>query len=218
MSRLKPRVAKKAAYHHGDLKNALIRAGTQILSSDGVAALSLRKVAQLAGVSHAAPYAHFQDKQALIAAISTEGYRRLYEAIRAAAERHAGDPAAQLVECAWAYVKFALDDPAHFKVTMSGIVEKEQDFPAFVEMSQKSFTLVVELVEMGQQAGVLRPGPPDLVAVGIWSLLHGLASLLLENQISSSLRARLSVRELLVATLNQVTIFDLDAQPCTGAS
>src|SRR5687768_9413879 len=123
---------KKSGYHHGDLKNALIEAGTDILSSEGVGGLTLRKVAQRAGVSHAAPYAHFQDKQALIAAISTEGYRRLYEAISEATHRTEGNPAAQLVEGAWAYVEFARNDPGHFKVTMSGVVERQKEYPAFV--------------------------------------------------------------------------------------
>ena len=212
MSRLVAARRKTAPYHHGDLKNALIAAGADILSKEGVTGLSLRKVAQKAGVSHAAPYAHFADKQALIAAISTEGYSRLYDTIRAAAGRHQGDPKRQLVEGAWAYVKFALDDPDQFKVTMSGIVEKEQEYPAFVEMSQKSFALVRDIVRACQAEGVLRPGPPDLAAVGVWSLMHGLISLLLENLISRKIRDRLSVREMLIATLNQFTIVRLDAR------
>src|SRR5882724_10802313 len=65
------------AYHHGDLRNALIEAGLELLSEGGASALDLRKVARKAGVSHAAPYRHFNDKQALIAAINTEGYHRL---------------------------------------------------------------------------------------------------------------------------------------------
>jgi AcrR family transcriptional regulator len=60
----------ETTYHHGDLKNALIQAGMEILAEEGLGSLSLRKVAKQAGVSHAAPYAHFNDKQALIAAIS----------------------------------------------------------------------------------------------------------------------------------------------------
>jgi len=204
MSRLSTGTRKRRNYHHGDLKNALIAAGLDILSKEGVGALSLRSVAQKVGVSHAAPYAHFVDKQALIAAISTEGYERLYSAIRAAVDRHARDPAGQLVEGAWAYVSFALDDPDHFKVTMSGVVEKEQDYPAFVEVSKKSFALVVSIVEACQSNGVLPKGSPDLVAVGVWSLMHGLVSLLLENQIPRTLVDRMPVRTMLVATLSQV--------------
>jgi len=115
---------KKKTYHHGDLKNALIEAGADILSNEGVSALSLRKVAQKAGVSHAAPYAHFADKQALIAAISTEGYKQLYEQIAQVAEQYRSDPLRRLVESSWAYVQFALNEPDHFKVTLSGMLEK----------------------------------------------------------------------------------------------
>src|SRR5512139_1770343 len=175
---------QKDSYHHGDLKNALIKAGADLLSKEGASALSLRKVAQKAGVSHAAPYAHFADKQALIAAISTEGYRDLYDRIALVAERYRADPVGRLVESSWAYVQYALDEPDHFKVTLSGMIEKEQDYPAFVETAQRTFGLVVEIVGQCQQAGVLRKGLPDLTAVSNWSLIHGFATLLLEKQIS----------------------------------
>ena len=89
-------------YHHGDLKNALIKAGVEILAKEGVHGLSLRKVAQKAGVSHTAPYSHFSDKQALIAAISTEGFRIIYEKLDSAILRYQSYPLQQLVEGAWA--------------------------------------------------------------------------------------------------------------------
>ena len=195
----------RKTYHHGDLKNALIKAGIEILSKEGVAGLSLRKVARKAGVSHAAPYAHFADKQALIAAISTEGYRMLYECIATTIAKYEDDPAKQLVEAAWAYVQFALDDPDHFKITLSGVVEKEKEYPAFVEMSQKSFRAVVQIVETCQAAGVLEAGPSDIMAVSVWSLVHGFASLILEGQVSHSLLDRISIRDMLVLSLNQIT-------------
>jgi AcrR family transcriptional regulator len=195
----------RKTYHHGDLKNALIQAGINILARDGVAGLSLRRVAGKAGVSHAAPYAHFTDKQALIAAISTEGYRMIHERIEAAIAEFEGDPSRQLLEAAWAYVDFALTDPAHFKITLSGVIEKEKEHPAFVEMSQKSFKAVVTIVEACQAQGVLAAGPSDLAAVSVWSLVHGLASLVLEGQVSHSLLDRMSVREMLVFSLNQMT-------------
>lgn len=198
-------------YHHGDLKNALIEAGAEILLQEGVKGLSLRKVAGRAGVSHAAPYAHFADKQALIAAISTEGYRRLHERIQAAVDGCRDDPLRQLFEAAWAYVQFAMDSPAHFKVTMSGVVESEKDHPGFVEMSGKSFGLVVGIVETCQAAGVLKAGPADLVAVSVWSLVHGFASLLIEGQISHTVLDRMRVRELLAFVLDQVTLTEVRA-------
>ena len=200
---------RKKTYHHGDLKNALIEAGADILAKDGVSGLSLRKVAQKAGVSHTAPYAHFADKQALIAAISTDGYRRLYEALAATTQQYADDPARQLIEGAWAYVQFALNDTDHFKITLSGAIEKEKDYPAFVEISQQSFALVVQIVEACQQAKVLKRGPTDLIAVGVWSLIHGFVSLILEDQISHTVLERYSQREMLILTLNQITRVEL---------
>jgi AcrR family transcriptional regulator len=196
-------------YHHGDLKNALIEAGAEILSNEGVSGLSLRKVASRAGVSHAAPYAHFTDKQALIAAISTEGYRRLYETLTEVVQKYRDDPLRRFVEVAWAFVEFARNDPDYFKVIFSSVAEKEKDFPAFVEMTRKNFQLLVELVETCQAARVLKPGPADEMAVSIWSLVQGFASLLIEGLISHTLLDRLTVRELLLFVLNQVTLVEL---------
>ena len=197
-------------YHHGDLKNALIQAGIEILSEQGFQALSLRKVAMRAGVSHAAPYAHFKDKQALIAAISTEGYRKLYNCLAAAVEQYRHDPLRQLIEASWAYVQFALREPAHFKLTLSGVVEKAQEYPAFVEMTEKAFALVVGLAKTCQEAGILKPGPAEQSAVSLWSTVHGFTSLVLEEQVSSSLVDHLTLREMLLFVLGQITIVSID--------
>src|SRR5690606_18832847 len=106
-------------YHHGDLKNALIKAGVEILAKEGIGKLSLRKVALKAGVSHTAPYSHFSDKQSLIAAISTEGFQRLSKALDSAIKAHANNPKKQLIESAQAYVKFALANKDIFKIMFS---------------------------------------------------------------------------------------------------
>lgn len=195
---------KRKTYHHGDLKNALIRAGIEILAREGAGGLTLRKVARRAGVSHSAPYAHFADKQALIAAISTEGYRALTERVEAAAAPHSADPQRQLLEAAWAYLQFAQDDPARFRISLSGVVEREKDYPALVQASQEGYAVVLRIVEACQARGLLSGAPVEAVAASVWSLVHGLASLLLEGQLPHNLVDRMSLRGLLIFALNRL--------------
>jgi AcrR family transcriptional regulator len=190
-------------YHHGNLKNALIKAGMEILAGEGVGGLSLRKVAKQAGVSHAAPYAHFTDKQALIAAISTEGFKQLYTQIQAVKEAHRASPGTLLIETAWAYVQFALNAPDRFKLMFSSVLEKEKDYPEFVEISQQNFRQVVEIVEVCQKAGVLKESAPDLTALSLWGTVHGFTSLLLEGQISHTVLEKASLKEILIMIMQK---------------
>ena len=197
-------------YHHGDLKNALIKVGIQILSKEGLGGLSLRRVAKKAGVSHTAPYAHFADKQALIAAISTEGYHQLYKQLTAAVETNHVNPQNMLVEVGWAYVQFALKDPELFKVMFSGVIEQEKDYPDFREISQKNFQLLLGIIKTYQESGLLAPEPVDLVAVRLWSVVHGFIMLLLEGQISHTLLDRMSIKELMIFMIDEIAKKDID--------
>jgi AcrR family transcriptional regulator len=204
-------VAEKQ-YHHGDLRNSLIQAGIEILAEEGGGALSLRKVASRAGVSHAAPYAHFGDRQDLIAAISTEGFRQLYEQIKDVVEANPHDLVNRLIEVAWAYVQFAMQNSSLFKIMFSGILQEENKYPEFVKISHENFLLLVHLVQECQQAGLLRPGPADVLALSVWSLVHGFVSLLLEKQISHTILEGTSFKKLLSQTLNQITLVKLTPQ------
>lgn len=191
-------------YHHGDLKNALIKAGVQILSKEGIGGLSLRKVAQRAGVSHNAPYSHFPDKQSLIAAISTEGFKQLYEELDAALSSYAGDPKKQLQEGTWTYVQFAMKNTDTFRIMFSGALEKEKEYPAFVEISQQTFQLVVNLVRECQAAGILNSTPPEMMAVTVWGQVHGIISLMQEGQISHTVLDHAEIRDVVLFALSQL--------------
>jgi AcrR family transcriptional regulator len=190
-------------YHHGDLKNALIKAGTEILASKGLGGLSLRQVAKQAGVSHAAPYAHFKDKQALIAAISTEGFKQLYSQIESVKKTHQAEPESLLIETAWSYVQFALNEPDRFKLMFSSMLEKEKEYPDFVEISQDNFQQLVEIVKLCQQANILKGGDSDLIALSVWGTVHGFVSLLLEGQISHTVLEKGTLKEILISVIQR---------------
>lgn len=193
-------------YHHGDLKNALIKAGVEILSKEGIEGLSLRKVAQRAGVSHNAPYSHFSDKQSLIAAISTEGFKQLYAELDAAVLAYPDDPKQQLLEGAWAYVQFATNNIDTFKIMFSGILEKEKEYPDFVEISHQTFERVVDVVRTCQSAGILNSTPPEVMAVAVWGQIHGIISLRLEGQLSHRVLDRFDLRDIVLFALDQTMI------------
>jgi AcrR family transcriptional regulator len=107
---------KRGRYHHGDLRRALLDAALEVLSAEGAAALTLREVARRAGVTHAAPYRHFTDKQALLATVAEEGFRMLAAEMTRGAAPHASDPRRALEAIGAAYVRFATSQRAHFQV------------------------------------------------------------------------------------------------------
>ena len=197
---------KKKTYHHGDLKNALIQAGIEILAKEGVGGLSLRKAARQAGVSHAAPYAHFADKQNLIAAIASDGHSKINERLEAVLARHPDDPLRQFTGAAWAYVQFGLESPAHYKTTFSGVLQDEHSHPEFVEFSQRNMRVLQTIVERCRAAGILNVSDIDaeLQAVSIWGVIHGLVSLMIQGQVPSNLMKRIQPKDMLIAALQQV--------------
>ena len=173
---------KPKSYHHGDLRNALIQAGLELLAEGGAEALDLRKVARRAGVSHAAPYRHFADKHALIAAINEEGFHRLAEQIQATLREVPDEPFEQLLGVARAYVHFAKAHPWLMREMFSGLSIERETFASLHTASKAVYRLYTEVLRHGQERGKIVDGDPTALAGVLWSVLHGLAMLIIEQQ------------------------------------
>jgi len=177
-----PRVSRKKSYHHGDLRRALLDAALAIIDGRGVEALTLREVAHRVGVTQAAPYHHFADKEAILAAVAEEGFVELDQAMVAA--RDAAEPAARLGAMGKSYVRFAVARPAHFRVMFGKMVDVPCH-PALHAAADRAFVTLCESIVAAQGAGLLRPGDPTELALLAWSTVHGLSMLWIEGAVHS---------------------------------
>jgi AcrR family transcriptional regulator len=185
----------RQAYHHGDLKNALMETALQHIAREGARTLSLREVARRTGVSHTASYRHFQSKEGLLAAIAEQGFRRLSDAMHAAMQQHAHDPVAALQASGVAYVEFGVSYPEHLNI-MFGIQIAHEEYPALAEASKEAYALLTSIVSEGLQSGGLRGSDERTVTLAAWSIVHGLALLIAGGRLQAKDMPRVTIREL----------------------
>jgi AcrR family transcriptional regulator len=174
----------KTGYHHGDLPAALIEAALDIIQEIGPQGLTIRKVAQRAGVSHAAPYRHFPDKDYLIVAVVKRGFELLDRAMEDARRAAGEDPLEQFAAAGEAYLDFALSYPAYYRVMFSGDLLNSRGDEALRHTSTAAFRRMIEDIESCQQLGILREGDPVLQAISIVSTVHGFVSLANDNRLA----------------------------------
>ncbi|MBX2860254.1 MAG: TetR/AcrR family transcriptional regulator [Vampirovibrio sp.] len=171
-----------ASYHHGDLRNALIYWGKLVLKKKGLQGLTLREVARAAGVSHNAPYRHFKDKTALLSAIVMDGFDQLSDATQSAIDS-GGTPQDQLTRACAAYVNIAIRSPETTQLMLGRLAAEKECPPALTQAGFRLFSLLTEMIEEGQQAGVYRSGESREMALSVWAMVQGLAILISSEQI-----------------------------------
>lgn len=157
-------------YHHGDLRNGLLEAARTILEEESLAALTLRAVARKAGVSHAAPYRHFPNHEALLVELSIEGFDELREAIADAAKA-TGTESDKIATIGAAYMRFVAQRPALARLMFGGQLPNRDQFP----------TLGLKADAIGEEIG--KALHDDALGLAVWASMHGLAMLVLENVI-----------------------------------
>lgn len=163
-------------YHHGDLRVALVAEGLRLLAQRDVESLSLREVARGVGVSATSVYRHFPDKEALLTALAMQGLAEL-GAAQSAAAAAAGGGDAGFAATGRAYVRFALANPALFRLIFASPVL------APVKGAPVRESAVGELLHANAAVYAADEGEASVVAVQAWALVHGLAMLMLDGQI-----------------------------------
>jgi AcrR family transcriptional regulator len=168
---------RRGTYHHGDLKEALIRAALALIAEKGPAGFTFAEAARAAGVSAAAPYRHFRDRDEVIADVARRGFERFESALARAWNGGAPDPLTAFQRLGKAYLAFAREEPAYYSAMFEAGIAPDAD-PALAQAGERAFAV---LREASQALSALVPAdrrPPALmVALHIWALAHGIASL-----------------------------------------
>jgi AcrR family transcriptional regulator len=167
-------------YHHGNLREALIDEAFKQIEREGAIALNLSKLAQKIGVSQPAVYRHFPSKQALAVSVAQKGFERLSEALQQATQLVQSDAFESIKVITEAYVAFALN---HTEITrlMFGMKERITE-PELYKASKSAAVPLFDLVEAAQRCDRLRNQDVEKTVRIIWAAIHGLAMLLMDEQ------------------------------------
>jgi AcrR family transcriptional regulator len=175
-------VKRRAAYHHGNLRPALIAATLRAIADDGPDGFTLRDVARRAGVSPAAPYRHFADKDELLAAVASDCTGRLGAAVAEARARAHAHPLAQFRATGIAYIQFAAAHPEHFRAMTTPGLEARLPPEDRARLDEVKAAQRAELAA-AQAAGHIAAIPLDELLLAANALVHGLAHLIVEGQL-----------------------------------
>lgn len=163
----------KRSHHHGNARAALIQAAAELLESAGTANLSLRGIAERAGLSRQAPYNHFADKEALLAELVVTGFNRLASEVDNASAHLSGENA--LAGAGEAYIAFAQSAPALFRLMFGRELCDTAKFPEAAAAGTQAFAVMAAIV-----ATIAAAERTEEVSLAAWCIVHGYATLCIE--------------------------------------
>ncbi len=192
---------KRAPYHHGDLRNALIAAGREMLESDGLRGFSLRALSRKAQVSHAAPVHHFKTLGAFLAECRSDAFRELSEALEAAKAGASHSPTDVLCQMAVAYLRFGIAYPVMLRL----MFDKDTAPPKSndpTSQSRRAYLLLHAAVRATLPDISQRDPRFDIRINAVWSLIHGFVILHNEDQICTQSEPPMTTDHMLVEALS----------------
>lgn len=174
-------LSKKKAYHHGDLRSALVQATLQLVSQRGPRGFSMTEACRQAGVSATAVYRHFANKEAILAEVARQGFEQLTKDLQQVLGALPPDAYRQrMIETGLAYVAFAHHRPAHFQVMFGAGLDKE-GHPDCQESGENSLQILIDEVSRAVAGGALPPEKASVAMTTLWATVHGLAMLDLDG-------------------------------------
>jgi AcrR family transcriptional regulator len=177
----------KKAYHHGDLRHALIEAAIPVLREKGIVGLSLRELATELGVSHGAPYRHFHNKSELLEAVAATGFRKLAAYCTRATHDFPQDPQRQLYEAGWTYIRYVSTHKEVANLMFGGVMSLDHAGPELKQAADQAIEALSAIVENGKQAGLYgNRDTADLVVTSL-STVHGLSMFVSAGMLCSEL-------------------------------
>jgi AcrR family transcriptional regulator len=206
--------ASASAYHHGNLREALIAQALALAAVGGLEAVSIREVARRAGVSPAAPFRHFPDKVALMTAVAEEAMARFRAEIAAALAREVSDdPIRRIRAIGTAFLDWARRNPTHFEIISS---RRAIDFPGSGSLGADKAEIQAQMVRLLEEAarrGLLRVDDPQLIQITGRALVYGLARMLIDGQFPSWGVAEVEVEKMMERSLDLFLVGLLKNQP-----
>ncbi len=193
---------RTGAYHHGDLRAALIAEAAAMIADGGAASVTMREIGRRVGVSRAAPYRHFPDKAALLVAVAATGFRRLGDRLDSVGADAPGSGVGRFRRMGEEYVRFALENPAHYRLMYGREALTREDLPELREAADALFEQLVDVFRAHQRSGAIRRQDPRRQAYIAWSAVHGLASLLIDGQIQAAQDVDALVRQMTATLLD----------------
>lgn len=173
----------RGSFHHGDLARALVLAAEELLVEHGAGGVTLRGAATRAGVSSAAPYRHFRDKDALLVAVALNGYRALQRHVRAAPSEPATIEAIHTLVLA--YAEFAMDHPQLYRLMMGTGIGDRSEYVELTEAHNTTCDILIDAVAEAQRRGaIIVEQDAGAVAMTLWCTVHGLATLVIDGRIA----------------------------------
>jgi AcrR family transcriptional regulator len=194
---------KGADYHHGDLRRSLVEATIRLVADYGVDGFTLRAAAKLAGVSDGAPYHHFADKEALLAAVAEESFELLCDEMNAAGNEYAGDACAKARAMSVAYVLFAAKYPARFRIMFTARPRGRRRHPGLERVKTRADRLLRRCLDQSLRTVANRAVPERSITLAR-AVVHGLSVLTIDGHLRANGLGERSLKRIAWDALRQL--------------